>query len=775
MVHEPRHRQVCFNIVVFFFCMVLCASSFTAAGQLLPAYPKEDSIARLLKTSRPDSNRVKLLHRLSAAWLSEAELSEAAFAALFKHLGEAAALCDSLQLPFTAWKANTLRLMGEAFIRHKNVAKGKSIFMELVKRARDAGDRKEEAGCWSGYADALAKEREINAFVHDIETSFRNAMVIYGEIKEAKRELDMILRLATFYYRINDFNKLNQQLVAAIPKSEAAGLYQLSRIYSLLSLENRYSGNYNKALGYALRSVKAMEDSKDSIRADVAYGELGEVYQALGKPVESVIWYKKCLAKREVLPGYPAFYLYRTYGLLIMQLIKCGAQKEALATIQDLRQRKPPHVAEERAVLYQCMAYCYDAGNEYDSAGKYFLKMVESFNEANKTAIIADEIILLAYYDIAEFYVRRWRYSKARPYLEMIMQDMQSVNISKVADVQLLLFKVDSACGNYPAAIKHIQQYKLLTDSITNEIKNREIEQLQIEYETDKKDQEIKLLLKKDQLQQANLRQANIIRNWIAASTVLLALLLIAGYTRYRFKQRTNKKLEAQQVVINHKNVSLQRLVHEKEWLIKEIHHRVKNNFHIVMGLLGTQSGYLKNDEAIAAVKESRQRIHAMSLLHLKLFQSESLSTIDIREYIYELVDSLKESFDQSASIQFHLEVERMHLELPHVMPVGLILNEAITNVFKHAFPGKGQGNIYISLVYDSGCSGIVLTIADDGAGLPADFSYNNRSTMGLNLMKGLSDDIDGHFTMESNNGTTVRVSFIYSPDQDMPDTSTPG
>ena len=508
-----------------------------------------------------------------------------------------------------------------------------------------------------------------------------------------------------------------------------------------------------------------MEDSKDSTRADVYYGELAEVYQALDKPVESAIWYRKCIAKREQLAGYPAFYLYRTYGLLISQLIKYGAQKEALATIKDLQKRRPPNTLAENAALFQCLAYCYDAGNVYDSTEKYFLKTVETYNKADKKSMLVHEIVELSYYDMAAFYVQHQQFKKARPYLETLMLKPPSVYVSKLADIQLFLFKVDSASGHYVTAIKHLQQYKALTDSIFNDKKSQQIEQLQIEYKTEKKDQEISLLTRKDQLQQANLRQANIIKNWITASAALLVLLLIVGYSRYRFKQQTNKKLEAQQIVINQKNISLQHLVNEKEWLVKEIHHRVKNNFHIVTGLLGTQSGYLKNEEAIAAIKESQHRIHAMSLIHQKLYQSESLSSIDMPDYIHELVDFLKDSFDQSASIRFHLQADRIQLALSHIIPIGLILTEAITNAFKYAFPNKKEGNIYISFTCINGGKRIDLTVKDDGIGLPAGFSSNRQSSMGINLMKGLSGDIDGSFTMQSNKGTIVTVSFIYNPD----------
>ena len=223
--------------------------------------------------------------------------------------------------------------------------------------------------------------------------------------------------------------------------------------------------------------------------------------------------------------------------------------------------------------------------------------------------------------------------------------------------------------------------------------------------------------------------------------------------------------MQAQQWLINQKNLTLTQLLREKEWLVKEIHHRVKNNFHMVMGLLGTQSGYLKNEEAITAVRESQHRVHAMSLIHQKLYQSENLSAIDIPGYIHELVDYLKDSLDSGRSIRFHLQIDRISLGLSYVVPIGLILNESITNVIKYAFPNNRQGNIYISFTQISNENRFLLAVRDDGIGLPAGFDSTRQVSMGMNLMKGLSEDIDGVFAIQSNNGTVVTVSFKYNPD----------
>jgi two-component sensor histidine kinase len=136
----------------------------------------------------------------------------------------------------------------------------------------------------------------------------------------------------------------------------------------------------------------------------------------------------------------------------------------------------------------------------------------------------------------------------------------------------------------------------------------------------------------------------------------------------------------------------------EKEWLMKEIHHRVKNNLQIVISLLSTQSNYIDNDIAYNAIRESQHRMQAISLIYQKLYQSENLARVDIRSYIAELVTYLRESFDTDPRIRFELDIVPLDLEVTRAVPLGLILNEAITNAIKYAFPDERTGKISICL-----------------------------------------------------------------------------
>lgn len=747
-------------IILIVFILIL--SQTRSAGQTTSQAETTGELLYQLQISKPDTNRINLLNKLVRNYFREAEINKAEFESIFKYLHQAIKIADSMHVDFGRWKYESASLLAYVLMRSGNYAEGQHAYMDLVATTHNSGDKKREADIWHKYAWALSS---LNLNYQGIDSGLTRAMLLYREMNNRHAEIDMCIELADLHDREDKPSIAEQEYLTLLKKTAAAASYRSADIYFNLSRLNRYGGNFNKALGYALLAVRRMEETKDSVNAHNYYGEIAEVYQALNKPAESVFWYKKCLLKRESMDYYQ-YGLYRTYNLLVTQLIKTGASLEALAAIKNLRQKSPPRGLSERAVLYQSLAYCYQAHGDIDSTEKYFLASLDGYHKTGAET----EIISLIATDIASFYVTQKQFKKAAPYLDEALRYNPSSSGS--LRIQLLLFRVDSAAGNYLSSIHHLQHYTSLHDSIFNEATGKQIEELKIQYETEKKDKDlvlkdknIELLTKKDQLQQSVLRQANITRNWVLGSSLLLIVLLAVVYNRYRLKQKSAKLLEEQQATINQKNISLQHLVNEKEWLAKEIHHRVKNNFHIVMGLLGTQSGYLKNEEAIAAVKESQQRIHAMSLIHQKLYQSENLSAIDLPGYIHELVDYLKDSLDNGRSIKFHLQIDRISLGLSYVVPIGLILNESITNVIKYAFPDNRQGNIYISFTQSSNENRIVLAVRDDGIGLPQGFNSTKQASMGMNLMKGLTEDIDGAFAIQSNNGTAMTVSFMYNPD----------
>jgi len=429
--------------------------------------------------------------------------------------------------------------------------------------------------------------------------------------------------------------------------------------------------------------------------------------------------------------------------------------------LQEISQQYPIKDIYLRLYITSRFLLTYTALKQFKEAQKYCNKLLKISEKLDQNDVDQASV----HYPVTEFYLATHQYALAHKNLvktEIFFKAVQSpLQLSKN---HLLWFKLDSTEGNYLSAISHYQQYKALADSSLNETTSKHIEQLQIEFDAEKKDQDIKLLEKESKLQQGKLAQANQTRKWTLGVATLLLIISGLLITNSRLKHRTNKKLRIQQIEIEKKNNSLQHLVQEKEWLVKEIHHRVKNNFHIVMGLLGTQSGYLKNEEAIVAMSESQHRVHAMSLIHQKLYQSDNLSAINMADYIHEVIDYLRDSFNIRQSIQFNLQINQIELDLSHCIPLGLIINEAVTNSIKYAFPDNKKGVISISFKHSSE-NHLLLTISDNGVGFPPGFNITSPDSMGLKLMQGLSEDIDGKFLIRNNNGTEIILDFVYDPD----------
>jgi len=304
----------------------------------------------------------------------------------------------------------------------------------------------------------------------------------------------------------------------------------------------------------------------------------------------------------------------------------------------------------------------------------------------------------------------------------------------------------------------HDQAY-LLTDSIWNNEKNRQNSGLEIEYQTEKKTKDIALLHQRNQLQKRTIANDGALRYLFLAGFLIATLFIALLYNRYHLKKRSNLILEQKQSEINAQNELLRKLLTEKEWLLREIHHRVKNNLQIVISLLNTQSAYLDNEDALMAIRNSQNRMHAMSLIHQKLYQSDNLAQIDMKWYITELVEYMIECFGTEKKIRFELLADEVKLDVAQAVPLGLILNEAISNAIKYAFPGekKGMVKIVFQVAEKDSCK---LTVSDDGIGLPADFNQHYSDSLGMSLMTGLTDQLNGEINMWSDNGLTLEVVF---------------
>jgi len=198
----------------------------------------------------------------------------------------------------------------------------------------------------------------------------------------------------------------------------------------------------------------------------------------------------------------------------------------------------------------------------------------------------------------------------------------------------------------------------------------------------------------------------------------------------------------------------------EKEILLNEIHHRVKNNLAVVSGLLHLQAGSIKDQEAKNILIDSQNRVKSISAIHDTLYQSEDFSAIDLNAYLSKLSKTVVQSFTLDNKINLKIEVDNIMIGVKHASPLGLIVNELITNSFKYAFPGDQTGEITIKLNMLNE-NDVALIVSDNGIGMPQDFDWEQTKSLGLKLVKMLAESqFGGSIDLENRNGTKFTIKF---------------
>jgi PAS domain S-box-containing protein len=206
---------------------------------------------------------------------------------------------------------------------------------------------------------------------------------------------------------------------------------------------------------------------------------------------------------------------------------------------------------------------------------------------------------------------------------------------------------------------------------------------------------------------------------------------------------------------------ALRQSLREKEFLLKEVHHRVKNNLQIISSLLRLQSGRLENPVAKAALQDMQNRVRSMALIHEHLYRSENLARVDLAAYLKQLCQQLFRALMViSGEIQLHLELVPVHLEIDQAIPCGLLVNELVSNALKHGFPNGGTGEVRVELQPAADGPGWRLRVADNGVGLPASFDLKHLTTLGMQLIGDLSRQIGGQVSIGPGPGTVFEVTF---------------
>ena len=293
---------------------------------------------------------------------------------------------------------------------------------------------------------------------------------------------------------------------------------------------------------------------------------------------------------------------------------------------------------------------------------------------------------------------------------------------------------------NYKDAYEAIAEFDKLKAEIFTAESDQHISMLQTEFDVAQKESTI-------QQQQIMLNQQRTRQTLIIIISMLLLLLLLILYKTFKLNKRKNKLLEKQNK--------------EKEFLLKEIHHRVKNNLEIVSSLLSLQSAQTNDVTVIDAMQESQNRVQSMSMIHQKLYQGKNLGTIEMKDYLINLGNHVLDSFGVEDRILLECAMETLELDVDTAVPLGLIVNELITNALKYAFPQGRKGQIEVRLKKES-VNKLSLKIIDDGIGQEDD-DFTKGTGFGMQLIQLLTQQLNGTMEHVKSNGTIVAFEFKFN------------
>lgn len=582
------------------------------------------------------------------------------------------------------------------------------------------------------------------------------ALVGFRQTGNKEREGYSLKVLADLYDGKGESSKVLRTLDLSLEAYQSINYTQLQGVYVLYGGVYYERGDYNQALSYELLALQSAEKSADtSMNLCQIHNSIGVILLQLGEKEKAIAHYKVAL---QIAEKYNDNF---NVLLLLTNIVdgynRLGKPGEGLKVLNATPGKfLTPKDDASYYVLPKAYLSIYYNLKDYPKAQVYanqLLSIIKT-HKPQKRTIDNIYLLLINYYISSKQLKTAGLYLKKKDSLSQEVGDPNTMNQNNY-----LKFRLDTALGNFRLATYSILKYNKIKDSLFNETKSKQIKQLEIGYETGKKEDSIKIkdksitvLNQKNQLQQSNLQRASLLRKITFVGISLLLLIMGLLYRQYRSKQKTNQ-------VIMIKNELLEHLVTEKEWLLKEVHHRVKNNLQTVVSLLELQSENL-GDEALSAIHDSQNRIYAMSLIHQKLYQTDKIASINMQPYLLELSNHLQDIYNPERKIHFDMQVAPLELDVSQAIPVGLIVNEAVTNSIKYAFKHPVSSPEISIVLAQNKKQDLKLIIADNGVGLPPLFDSTDTTGLGFKLMNALAGDIDGSLIVESEEGTVVKVLF---------------
>lgn len=759
-------------------CIFLISYAFVASAQNVV------KLLEKLNKTRKDTNRINMQLQLARHYLYKPGRPHTDMDSAVYYITQAEMLSKTIHA--TAHLDSVVFIKGELAIEQNNLSLANQIFTEAANHYQAHRQPLKEANVWRYYANHMPASDKAKT---DNKLKIHNkAYEIYLKNGFKLQAADEQFDIALTYQNANQFDKAEQYYILVIKQFELLKSPRIAEAYYNLADTYYRKGDMPKELLARINCVNAYEaNSKhDTYWGQYYYFTLGVAYYNKRQFGQALVYHQKCVDIAAKLNDH------EMYNLGVHEILTCYINlkkyQTAIVYLKKTYQKFPQKTVIEESMFLSAEMKLYNHTKNNASAEKMiprFKKILllvrDGIPEESKKNYYAMDNFIATYDPLPKHYLltRQWfKLANELTMLEALPTGKMSV-LSKMTIYQHR-FKVDSAKGEFLAALKGFQRIKIIKDSLTNIATSKQISELETKYLSVQKDKKIQELNNQSAIQKNNLEKIHQQRNITLAGVLVGFLLAGILYFAYRSKQRSNFKLKNKQEEINIQNTSLsfllnekekllqdkdnllerqQDLLTEKEWLLREVHHRVKNNLQIVMSLLYTQSAYLQNTDARDAIRDSQNRVQAISIIHQKLYSKSNVATIVMADYITDLVRYLYTCYDcGNRKIRFQENLDQVNLDISQAVPMGLILNEAITNCIKYAFDKTG-GEILINANL-SAPETITLLISDNGKGLPTNFDLTETSSLGMEMMKALSKQLGGTFEIKNGPGVNVLVIF---------------
>lgn len=506
-----------------------------------------------------------------------------------------------------------------------------------------------------------------------------------------------------------------------------------------------YKGNHRQAIAYYLEALPLFTAIQDTYFIGMMNNNIGAAYEYRDQPQLSISYYQKALESFTLLKD--TLWMANVLNNIAIQYNISMRNHEALDYFSKARQYYTfLSDSSMMAMLNTNMAEVYRHLENYQEAIRLNEEYLDTYSKFHTLDVVGN-----VHGSLARSYLSIGRVDKAWAHNRISTQIRKENNflfmLPNNYETESLIYERE---GNFKLALEAYKNYKVAQDSVLNTEKDKRITELITEYEVKEKDQEINMLASQNELKTLRIEKSNRQKLLFGLGALSLLIFALALYYLLRLKSKTNKDLAE-------KNTLISKALTEKDILLREIHHRVKNNLQMISALLYLHGKSVDDSTAQEALMESQNRVQSMAMIHQNLYQDENLLGVSIQDYLDKLLSHLISSYNiEKNRITIIKKINIPQLDIDTVIPMALIINELISNALKYAFRDGRKGEISIFLGQDE--SGIRLEVSDDGIGLPEHFALETSSSFGLKLINILSDRLGATWTTHSGNGTRMTL-----------------